>query len=398
MSDYRMDAISSDSLGAIRRGATNTTRIAGLTHCFYRYPARFSPTFVSAVLEACSSPGDLILDPFMGGGTAVVEAMARGRRVVGCDLNSLAKFVTAAKTRPLTLGEHVSVTQWASEVLPSLSYHGPVADRASDSRTRNLSLPRARPIKKVIAQAIATLPMLPSEDARRFARCLLLNVSQWALHNRRRSPRLSEFRERVTDTCASMLTGLTDLQVAAESYPEASAPFLYNCPATDLPQMVPFCSGDRARLIVTSPPYPGIHILYHRWQVDGRKETPAPYWIADCMDGKGGSFYNFGSRCEDTHKSYFEQALANLSAIRQCLTDDALIVQMIAFSNPASQLRRYLHVMARAGFVEVRSTNRCGITRPFRRIRRAVPSRSWHATLKGQTSSSQEVVLIHRAA
>ena len=31
-----------------------------------------------------------------------------------------------------------------------------------------------------------------------------------------------------------------------------------------------------ADLVVTSPPYPGIHMLYHRWQVDGRKETDAP--------------------------------------------------------------------------------------------------------------------------
>ena len=35
------------------------------------------------------------------------------------------------------------------------------------------------------------------------------------------------------------------------------------------------------RLVVTSPPYPGVHVLYHRWQVDGRKEAPLPFMIAN---------------------------------------------------------------------------------------------------------------------
>lgn len=39
-------------------------------------------------------------------------------------------------------------------------------------------------------------------------------------------------------------------------------------------------SNDTPGLILTSPPYPGVHVLYHRWQVQGRKETPAPFWIA----------------------------------------------------------------------------------------------------------------------
>ena len=41
------------------------------------------------------------------------------------------------------------------------------------------------------------------------------------------------------------------------------------------------------KLVLTSPPYPGVHVLYHRWQVQGRRETPAPFWIvtAASLDG-----------------------------------------------------------------------------------------------------------------
>ena len=61
------------------------TQFRGLTHGFYKYPARFSPTFVRAAIEACTQPGDLVLDNHVGGGTTLVEALALGRHGVGVD-------------------------------------------------------------------------------------------------------------------------------------------------------------------------------------------------------------------------------------------------------------------------------------------------------------------------
>src|SRR6267143_1397430 len=89
------------SISLLRKAARDTAPVTGLTHAFYRYPARFSPSFVGSAIDLFSEPGDLILDPYMGGGTAIVEAYARGRAVVGCDLNSLAVFVTRAKVTTL---------------------------------------------------------------------------------------------------------------------------------------------------------------------------------------------------------------------------------------------------------------------------------------------------------
>ncbi len=50
--------------------------VSGLTHDIYRYPARFSPLFARAAIELFTEPGDTILDPFMGGSTSLVEALA----------------------------------------------------------------------------------------------------------------------------------------------------------------------------------------------------------------------------------------------------------------------------------------------------------------------------------
>jgi len=36
--------------------------------------------------------------------------------------------------------------------------------------------------------------------------------------------------------------------------------------------------------------------LYHRWQVDSRKEAPLPFMIANKLDGAFSSFYTMGDR------------------------------------------------------------------------------------------------------
>src|ERR1019366_10242737 len=94
----------------------------GLTHNFYRYPARFSPQFAAAVVRSFSKPGDLVLDPYMGGGTAVVEGMAAGRFMVGNDLNSLAAFVARVKTTALTSADVKALKYWARKEVATFNF------------------------------------------------------------------------------------------------------------------------------------------------------------------------------------------------------------------------------------------------------------------------------------
>jgi DNA methylase len=61
---------------ALVAGARDNEPVHGLTHGFYKYPARFSPIFARAAIEAFTQPGDLVLDNHVGGGTTLVEALA----------------------------------------------------------------------------------------------------------------------------------------------------------------------------------------------------------------------------------------------------------------------------------------------------------------------------------
>lgn len=383
--------LSEASHEALRLAALDTRPVSGLTHRFYRYPARFSPRFATAAIEQFSKPGDLVLDAYMGGATSVVQALASGRRAVGCDINSLAVFIARVKTTPLSSRDRDGLKQWATRVVPSLLYSDmPPRLRSvmSVERTRNLTLPTARPIKKVMTLALLTLHTLPSVDAQRFARCALLNAGQWALNGRRQAPSLPQFRDRLARCVTEMLDGLTEFERQLAGREHLLPPVLINDTATNIPRHAPF-DTEKADLAVSSPPYPGIHALYHRWQVDGRRETPAPYWLADCHDGAGLAFYTFADRQGDPEK-YFAESLRTLRGIRGVMREGAAFVQMLAFSDPDSQLPRYLANMEAAGFVELLPP-KCS------RVWRVVPRRKWHAQSKGNLNGSREVVLVHRA-
>src|SRR5947207_1476494 len=99
----------------LAEAARDKTPVIGWTHNFYRYPARFSPWFAAGAIESFSEPGDLVLDPYMGGGTAVVEGLAAGRNVVGNDLNSLAAFIARVKVTPLRSDDAKSIKKWVAK-------------------------------------------------------------------------------------------------------------------------------------------------------------------------------------------------------------------------------------------------------------------------------------------
>lgn len=384
----RTHAETSITLDARFRSAVlDQSRVTGLTHTFYRYPARFSPSFARACIERFSRPGDTVLDPYMGGGTTVVEAMVHGRRAIGSDLNELAVFVTRVKATPLSGRERRAVICWCDEVIPEINcrMQSPVQSRTP----RNMHLDQVRWLKKLLALIQQSIDeQLPTAKSKRFARCALLNTGQWALNGRRQVPSVSEFRERLALVIHEMLAGLVSLN---EAMPDAvHKPILVHADVESLESKLTRVDAPRADLVVTSPPYPGVHILYHRWQVDGRKETDAPYWISGTNDGQGCSFYNFADRRRNAEDRYYEKAERAFRSVRSAMRKGAVLAQLVAFTEPTRQLPRYIRMLERSGFAETREPGTHRIWRP-------VPGRSWHASSKGRLNTSREVMLLHEA-
>ncbi len=132
--------------------------------------------------------------------------------------------------------------------------------------------------------------------------------------------------------------------------------------------------------------------MYHRWQVQGRRETAAPFWVADCLDGEGSAFYTFSDRRNQRHEEiYFGKLLAAFKGVRKIVHDEAAIVQLVGFGKPEEQLPQYLRTMEEAGFVEMELNGH-----RTSQMWRSVPNRKWYNSLRDDIKQTFEILLVHR--
>ncbi len=85
-------------------------------HGFHSYPARMHPLTARRAIEAYSRPEEVVLDPFCGSGTVLVEARLAGRAAVGVDANPLAARLARLKTTPTTPEQRARWIEVAREV------------------------------------------------------------------------------------------------------------------------------------------------------------------------------------------------------------------------------------------------------------------------------------------
>ena len=382
----------------IASAARDKTRVHGWTHNYYRYPARFSPVFARSVIETYSDPGDWVIDPFVGGGTTLVEAMALGRNSLGIDVSALATFVCRAKTLVLSDREIRSFESWLSRIPQSVNMRrlGNRCDAyAKAGYYRNLEGSAFWRIRKAIEQSLASAQQLRLSGSEILARCAVLRTAQWALDGRKTRPSVPEFREKVAVMADEMLEAARAFRRRLEQHPLHQLPRCIclhrNTAGAHIDVSVRQVSPPR--LILTSPPYPGIHILYHRWQIDGRREAPAPFWIAGEVDGAGSSYYTMGDRKHPGLKTYFDQLEEAFRSVAAMAGPDTTIVQVVAFSDADWQLPRYLEVMDLCGLLEDHPWYQSS---GDGRLWRDVPNRKWHALQKSHSPGAKEVVLVHR--
>lgn len=74
-----------------------------LTHNVHRYSGKFIPQIAARAIEILSKEGDMILDPYCGSGTTVLEAALLGRNSIGIDLSPLAALIAKVKTTPIEI-------------------------------------------------------------------------------------------------------------------------------------------------------------------------------------------------------------------------------------------------------------------------------------------------------
>ncbi len=110
-------------------------------HNLHAFPAKYPPALPRLFVQHLTQPGEVVLDPMVGSGTTVLEAVQRGRQGIGSDIDPLALLLSQVKTNPPD-------PAWAFQSGLSVcnrAYHALERDRASvcreiqkrfDNRTR----------------------------------------------------------------------------------------------------------------------------------------------------------------------------------------------------------------------------------------------------------------------
>jgi SAM-dependent methyltransferase len=87
-----------------------------LTHGFHSYAGRMHPTIARGAVAAFSQPGEIVVDPFCGSGTVLVEAMSAGRVAIGVDASPLGTAIARVRTTPLGAADRERLTTTAREL------------------------------------------------------------------------------------------------------------------------------------------------------------------------------------------------------------------------------------------------------------------------------------------
>ena len=226
-----------------------------ITHGYHRYPAKFIPQIVSRLVKKYTSKGDLILDPFGGCGTTLVESKVMCRPSVGVDINPVAALITQAKKTPI---EPNKIEEQFLKLKEKIDSFG---------RNTEVRVPEHERIdywfkpeeKRKLAFLFSEISKIKNQDARDFFYCgfsnILKNCSIWLQKSNKPT---RDLKKKQVDSFVvfsrqvkAMLRGNTDFFNLLQKNKCFKTPCKVYC-ADARATPVKFNS---VSLIVTSPPY-----------------------------------------------------------------------------------------------------------------------------------------------
>lgn len=255
-----------------------------LTHGFHTYPAGLHPRAARRLIEAF--PGAVVVDPFCGGGTVLIEAMRAGRAAYGADLSPVACLVSATRTArmsPDDLTAFRSAARRITEVarhpdaLPPVAIERVVAPWYEEHVAAEL---------ESLRRGVNAAPDAVRGLLRGVLSSLLVKVSlrrsdtSWERVDTRRPPGTTAilFHKKARELgrrLEALAAACGDAPAAVVGQRDARAPWA--TPAADL--------------ILTSPPYPGVYDylpiqdLRAAWLglelPEARELTSRRAWLAD---------------------------------------------------------------------------------------------------------------------
>jgi DNA modification methylase len=240
-------------------------------HSIHPYPAKFIPQIPRKLIELFH-PGDssIILDPFCGSGTTLVEAIDLGLDAWGIDLSPIACLTSRVKTTPLhcdlnEIGRRLiskARRQIAEDLiqLPAIPridhWFKPEVQKALAALTEHINREEDLPVREALQAALSSIIVQVSnqEGDTRYA-AIVKDVSIEDVLNR---------FEKAVATVNGALTTLSDNLLRCLGHATVLNQNILTVAPEDLPSNI--------GLVVTSPPYPNAYEywLYHKYRM---------YWL-----------------------------------------------------------------------------------------------------------------------
>ncbi|HET6148135.1 MAG TPA: DNA methyltransferase [Polyangia bacterium] len=233
-----------------------------LTHGFHSYAGRMHPTIARGAVSAWSRPGDLVVDPFCGSGTVLVEAMGLGRRAIGVDASPLG--VAIARVRTTVLGEagRARLTAEAERIAAESGEHARKRRRPDSPPWAKREFERFHPHVALELLGLRALVMATKEDD--VGRALRLCLSSILVKVMKAGPEAPRdgAEKRIargmpsrlfTDRAGELARGLAALERRVPAGTPAP-----DCRLGDARDLSTIASG-AAALVLSSPPYAGTY-------------------------------------------------------------------------------------------------------------------------------------------
>ena len=234
-----------------------------LTHGFHAYPARMHPAIARTLVRELAGEGDVVIDPFCGSGTVIVESVVAAQRAVGVDLNPLAIRVAEVKCELRDERARKRFTSTLEEVGERST------ERVRKRAYAHAKLPRHELSwwdPHVLKELAGLRDEISSVEDERDRRALEVLLSAIVVKFSRQRADTAEREEKkrirkglVTEFFVRRGRELVERWAAlrAAAPKNAKRPKLFEDDARALSRIVP--RRVRARLIVTSPPYGGTY-------------------------------------------------------------------------------------------------------------------------------------------
>ena len=247
-------------------------KISTGVHAIHPYPAKFIAQIPRQLLKLYPPPeGSVLLDPFCGSGTTLVEGVEAGVDVWGVDLNPIACLISRVKTRLLPLSLDNLILSLISNAKAKLA-SGPV----EIPQIPNVDHWFKPDVKRALAVLIAEINAEPSVPVREGLQVALSSIIV-RVSNQESDTRYAAI-EKKNIAAADVIEAFkrSALSVSRVLTDHSSGLFTRHGKATvlncNLMTLSPLELPDNVGLVITSPPYPNAYEywLYHKYRM---------YWL-----------------------------------------------------------------------------------------------------------------------